>query len=627
MFLRLLGRGAAIASIACAFAQHPVLAAQASSPAMSALGDSAPGQRVPYMFNPTPSDYRVPPAADYGLQQKAMKALQATVVVNYLPPGTSRDGDNCIAWSAPAQAAFSHAASLWAAQLRTPVPITIDACFSDSLDPGVLGQAGAYTNLRNFTNAPAANTWFPVALANAIAGTDLRPADPDIYAAFSSTFSWYYGTDGRVPPGTLDFMSVVMHEIGHGLGFAGTMDISGGSGSWGLGSGYPFRFDRFTENGTAQALLNTAVFPNPSAALASALQSNAVYFNGPNANAGNGGARVPLFAPTRWSDGSSYSHLAESFNRTPNALMTFSLSSGEAIHDPGPVALGVLKDLGWPLQDASTADVALSQAASANPASTGKDEVFTATVTNNGPGTATGIAVTMSYDPSATVIWVTPGCTKQGSAATYVCSAGSLANGAKAQFNLVLRKAATGSVSSNATVTSATSDPDPANNSAATAVSVVASPAAKPVLRYRLYSPVTREHHFTTDANEYAVLGALAGTWVAEGTAGKVLDNPGVFNGVTAVPYYRLYGSSSQQHHWTSDANEYYTLLMSPAWQGEGVDGYVLPTATTGTTPLYRLNYPFVAGLHHWTIDGVEYSTLVGSYGWIGEGGAGHVIR
>lgn len=115
-------------------------------------------------------------------------------------------------------------------------------------------------------------------------------------------------------------------------------------------------------------------------------------------------------------------------------------------------------------------------------------------------------------------------------------------------------------------------------------------------------------------------------TWVQEGTVGKVLDNPGSFGGVEAVPYYRLYNNATRWHHWTSDANEYYTLAQFPWWSAEGVDGYILPTQATGTVPLYRLLYPFIPGLHHWTIDPNEYDTLLGQYGWLGEGGSGFVI-
>jgi hypothetical protein len=108
---------------------------------------------------------------------------------------------------------------------------------------------------------------------------------------------------------------------------------------------------------------------------------------------------------------------------------------------------------------------------------------------------------------------------------------------------------------------------------------------------------------------------------------GQVLNNPGSHGGVAAVPYYRLYDTLTQWHHWTTDPNEYYTLIQYPNWNAEGVDGYILPSSAAGTVQLYRLNYPHIPGLHHWTIDPNEYNTLIGSYGWVGEGGSGFVIQ
>lgn len=90
--------------------------------------------------------------------------------------------------------------------------------------------------------------------------------------------------------------------------------------------------------------------------------------------------------------------------------------------------------------------------------------------------------------------------------------------------------------------------------------------------------------------------------WVQEGTQGKVLNNPGIYNGVTAVPYYRLYDASYGWPHWTKDANEYYTLINYRGWSGEGANEYILPLSptTTNTLLLYRLVYGGDSrGLHH----------------------------
>ena len=131
-------------------------------------------------------------------------------------------------------------------------------------------------------------------------------------------------------------------------GFLGSMNGTGGTGYWG-GLGYPFVYDRSAINGASQPLLNTTLFPNPSAALGAQLASNNVFFNGLNARNANGGIAPKLYAPNPWVSGSSYSHLDESTypNGTLNSLMTPALGPGEAIHDLGPIVRGMFLDMGW----------------------------------------------------------------------------------------------------------------------------------------------------------------------------------------------------------------------------------------------------------------------------------------
>jgi hypothetical protein len=143
-----------------------------------------------------------------------------------------------------------------------------------------------------------------------------------------------------------------------------------------------------------------------------------------------------------------------------------------------------------------------------------------------------------------------------------------------------------------------------------------------PIDRYRLYHDGTKEHHYTTDAAEYAYLGTVG--WVQEGVAHKVYTWTTPVSAVTPVPLLRLYHSAIQQHLWTTDSYEY-SYLATQGWAQEGVDGYILPSEVSGTTtPLYRLAYAFLP-LHLWTTDQNEYNTLP-SMGWIQEGIAGHVV-
>ena len=127
--------------------------------------------------------------------------------------------------------AFTYAANIWGAALTSSQPIIINARFvpqTCTATSGVLGSAGATQVFRNFPNAPQADTWYSYALANKIAGSYLgTPGSPQINSNFNANLGtpgcleasgWYYGLDGNEGP-LIDFVAVLQHEMGHGLGF------------------------------------------------------------------------------------------------------------------------------------------------------------------------------------------------------------------------------------------------------------------------------------------------------------------------------------------------------------------------------------------------------------------------
>ena len=168
----------------------------------------------------------------------------------------------------------------------------------------------------------------------------------------NSTYSnWYLGTDGNTPSNKYDFFTVVMHELGHGLGLMGSFEVDGSYGYWGYTNGvdvFPLRFDTYEYSAQSGGTQLITYNPNGSTTLKSELTDGSVFFGGPNVM-DTLGARAKLYAPSTWSSGSSNSHLDEATYGPGNAesLMTPALSAGETMHSVGPVTQAVLRDIGW----------------------------------------------------------------------------------------------------------------------------------------------------------------------------------------------------------------------------------------------------------------------------------------
>jgi hypothetical protein len=139
--------------------------------------------------------------------------------------------------------------------------------------------------------------------------------------------------------------------------------------------------------------------------------------------------------------------------------------------------------------------------------------------------------------------------------------------------------------------------------------------------QFRLYSPVTLEHLFTGDLNEYATLGERG--WSQEGKAYTMFKDPGFYAQGQPVPLYRLYHGGIRQHHWTVSSNEA-MVLTGVGWEFEGTAGYVMTNPRSGTTPFYRLNLTQPPA-HLWTTD-VNEKNVLAQRGWVYEGIVGYVI-
>jgi len=154
-------------------------------------------------------------------------------------------------------AVFQAAAAIWGETLDSAIPITVLAHFqalSCSSTGATLGSAGP-TNFFSSddpsldggvapTVFPLPKTWYVSAETQHFAGQKLLSgigtdeANYDIVARFNSALdnpgtancgglTWYYGLDDQ--HGTaIDLLTVVLHELGHGLGFLSLTDNSSG---------------------------------------------------------------------------------------------------------------------------------------------------------------------------------------------------------------------------------------------------------------------------------------------------------------------------------------------------------------------------------------------------------------
>ncbi len=320
--------------------------------------------------------------------------------------------------------AFQFAANIWAGLLSSAVVIRVGAKFDPQFcdaNSAVLGSARPESVHANFAGAPVTNTWYPQALANSLRGIDLNPGVDDISTTFNSSIGttcpfpqvWYYGLDRNAPANTNDFVTVVLHELGHGLGFTSGVTLGTGAKLAGLDDAYM----RLLEDHSTGIL-----YPQMTDAQRVSASTNTgnLHWTGANVVGASGvltagrhpSGHVQMFAPNPQQGGSSVSHFDTALE--PNQLMEPSYTGPN--HNVG-LALNLMQDLGWVLSGTPippTVTIAATDSTAAeSPLNTG-----TFTVTRTG---STALALTVFYSVSGTA---TPGSDYQALSGNVAIPAG-----------------------------------------------------------------------------------------------------------------------------------------------------------------------------------------------------------
>ena len=311
------------------------------------------------------------------------------------------------------QSAFEYALDIWGNALGPSYlgeTITIDAKF-DSLSAGTLANAAATSNWNLNTSTALV---YASALANHIVGYDLDASESEGYATFNGNENWYYGTDNAAPGGEYDFVAIALREIGHALGFAGSLYYNAsesegyatfnGNENWYYGTdnaapggeydfvaialreiGHALGFagslyynasdtgdpdngqydadvisrltngnddsgaERYNQYDLYVGRLNgdgsyTQLVDLTAAERITAATSGNLYWGGADAFAANGGAYPKLYAPSPWQQGSSYSHLDETTFALELMSPTYTAGTPHALSD---LTIAMMVDMGW----------------------------------------------------------------------------------------------------------------------------------------------------------------------------------------------------------------------------------------------------------------------------------------
>lgn len=165
----------------------------------------------------------------------------APIVIDYELPG---DNCNVNEWTATRRAALESAAQRLSDVLRSTVPIRVRACWRDyGADSNTLASAAPTGFFRGFPASPRRNTFYSRPAVSRQSGTAIcRLAggscnEPDLTVTFNTRIDdpsrpanqrWHYNASDTATVNGFDFVTVAMHEIVHGLGFLGLVDVETG---------------------------------------------------------------------------------------------------------------------------------------------------------------------------------------------------------------------------------------------------------------------------------------------------------------------------------------------------------------------------------------------------------------
>ena len=275
------------------------------------------------------------------------------------------------AWPQEAKASFLEAMYIWEQTIQSTQVINVYAKFEDFVAKegdawfaDVLGYARPATTVKNFSSSDPRyyqDFFYPLSLAEKLKQQEINSSQfpHEIICSFNSTgnFQWHFGLT-NCPNNKQDFISTVLHEIGHGIGFfsnALQVTVNSAAGPF-IGFANLTIYDKYIEDGYGKSAKWFIDNPAHNFGLLCTqyATSDNLFFTGNSATWNqtwsNVGLHPFIHAPDPWEEGSSISHFYEALFNDPldgNSLMTPYSQLGECQRNPGWVGFGLLQDIGW----------------------------------------------------------------------------------------------------------------------------------------------------------------------------------------------------------------------------------------------------------------------------------------
>ncbi len=239
---------------------------------------------------------------------------------------------------------IQNATKVWSKYIFSNQPIKMKVLWSD-LSGNVRGYCIANELFIGLEGLPIQDALYPVALAEKILNRNLNSDEPDILCVLDKDANWNI-KDRQPEADELDLLTVVIHEITHGLGYTGNLTMKDGKMTL---LELPLVFDKYIMYADTlsvlDAFLNEKVEQDSLLAIST---SDKLSWGGKIANAVFDD-EIKLYAPSKFNSGSTFYHLDE--HAFPlgdtNTLMTPAFSVQERVLSPGVLNVAMLADIGW----------------------------------------------------------------------------------------------------------------------------------------------------------------------------------------------------------------------------------------------------------------------------------------